>query len=140
MKNSFRLFSYGTIALLITAIIHTIGHFVPPQIKTTEQENFYKLHKTLKFEMDPLFDRTANELMNAFSLYLSVTLLIMFFVCRGVLRSSPPPLLIKNISLIIGLGMLAMTALSVVYAFSVPIILFAIIAILMLLSYSKTQV
>jgi len=140
MKNPYRLFSYGTFAILITAIIHTIGHFVPISIKTTEQENFYKQFETLKFEMDPLFDRTASEIMNAYSLYLAVCLLILFFICRGILRSSPPPLLIKNISLIIGVGMLILTALSVVYAFSPPIILFAIIAILMLLSFSKTEV
>ncbi len=140
MKNPYRLFSYGTIAILLTAIIHIIGHFIPVSIKTTEQENFMKQFESLKFEMDPFFDRSASEIMNAYSLYLAVCLLILFFICRGILRSSPPPLLIKNISLIIGVGMLLLTTLSVIYAFSPPIILFGIIAVLMLFSYNKTEV
>ena len=135
--NFRKIFHYGSWAMVITGLVHLMGHFSSPGFETEEKIELARLMEVLKFDMDPWFTRSMNELFNAFSLYLTVMLLTLGLINILVYRSNASDELIKKLSLVNLLGMLAMVALSIVYAFSIPIVLFGIAALLMLFAFIK---
>ncbi len=126
--------------MLLTASAHLIGHFQAPDTSTEEKKALVDSMNNVQFQMDSFFSRSILDLFNAFSLYFSVQLFLLALVCFVIVRSNPNQKLIKKLSLTILVGMLVLMALSFKYAFSVPIMLFLIIALLMTLSYFKVNV
>jgi len=137
--NQFRFFKWGTYAMIITGAAHLFGHFQAPNLSTPAQKNLYDLMSTVQFELDPMFTRSAMDVSNAFSLFLSMMLFLLFVACFIVLRSDPNPELIKKLSISIAVGMLGMVLISLLYGFSIPIILFTIIMTLMFISYFRIK-
>lgn len=135
-----KIFKWASWFMILTSIFHLIGHFAPPPLKNSDQEKLYSLMYNVPFELDPIFTRTAGNLYDAFSLFLSVMLFVLAFVNLTVLKYVRSKQGIKQIILLNALGMLAMLGLSITYTFSVPITLFAILFILMSLAYIKIPV
>lgn len=136
MANT-KYFKWASWAMITTGFIHLIGHFAPPDLDTPDKQKLYELMRDLQFQFDPWFSRSVMDLFDVFSLFLTVMLLTIglnnLIVSRQNLESSS----VKTLSMINFIGMMAMLILSFVYAFSVPIVLFAICANLMLVSYLK---
>lgn len=135
--KQFRLFTIGLYLILLTAIFHLIGHFQPPEISTPEQEQLINTIKDVKFQLDPWFERSVKDLLDAFSLFLTVLLIGIFAIGYIVLKSNPEHRVIKQLSISIFVIMLVMVLLSFKYAFSIPILCFTLIGLLMLTSYFR---
>ena len=135
-----RLLKYASWAMIFTAIAHFIGHFLPPELNTEEKQEMMRLMTTVQFELDTWFSRSVKDLFDAFSLFLTVMLLICGGICWLISSSSIVPInLIKKIALVGFIGMMTMTVLSIIYAFSIPIFLFFVITILLLLTYVQAN-
>lgn len=135
MKHRF--FRYGAIMMILTAIIHLLAHFMPPQLQSPEEQELYRLMNTLSFELDPWFSRTVQNLFDVFSLSLSALLFPYGLINLILHRRIQDDGLIKTLSLINAGGMILCTILSFFYLFSVPIALFAGCSILFLIAWQK---
>jgi len=132
-----RLFTWSSIFMIITGVIHLIGHFAPPDLSTKEKQEMYDSMHALQFQIDPMFSRTVMDFFNMFSLSLTVLIVSLGAVNYLVAKKTDSNALFRSLSLISLVGMLAMLFLSFKYAFSVPIGLFTILVVGFLLSYLK---
>jgi len=135
--NFRKLFHYGAWAMIVTGLIHLMGHFTPSDLSSPEKQELMDLMTGVKFSFDPWFSRSTKDLFDAFSLFLTVMLLTLGIVNIVIYRSNVSDKLIGNLSLVNFIGMAGMLALSFVYAFSVPISLFSICAVLMLVAWVR---
>jgi len=123
--------------MIVTGFIHLIGHFVPPQVDTKDKQKLLELMSDLQFQLDPWYSRSVSNLFDCFSLFLTVTLLTLGLNNLIVAKHKMELSTVKSMSLVCFVGMASAMILSLVYAFSIPIILFAICSALMMMSYMK---
>lgn len=137
-KTSYkRFFNLGAWCMIITGIAHLIGHFIPPDLDSPEKNQLFELMSSIEFQFDPWFNKTVLNLFDCFSLALSV-LIITLGLTNLIIGGQPiSKNALKTLSLINFIGMIILLALSIIYAFSVPIFFFSLCAIMMFISFFK---
>jgi len=74
--------------MIITGVIHLIDHFSTPDLDSADKLKLYELMNSIQFEFDPIFSRSAMNLFDAFSLFLTVMLLTLGIVNLLILKSA----------------------------------------------------
>jgi hypothetical protein len=117
-------FRVGALLVLLTAALHTWFHMQEsPEPKSDAERQLFDLMKTVKLDL-PGADRTMHELVDGFSLTMSVLLAL---VALLDLWFSVRDTSLRTVAAVNALGAAAMVVLSWQYFFLAPLVCFVLI-------------
>jgi hypothetical protein len=135
-----RLFSSASIATIVVAILHTVGHFSPAP---PNDERYTVLERTMRDYRIPLglgMEPSIYDIFRSLSLTMSVALLTIG--CLGLALAAYPDAtlrLLSRVAAVFTVTMVALTALYYVYRIPRPTITIAVVALLFGLSIRSTS-
>ncbi|NUO81444.1 hypothetical protein HUU05_15310 [candidate division KSB1 bacterium] len=128
-----RLFAAGAIGILLTAILHTLGHFSSPP---DEPALLAVLNAMSGYRLDMGMARpTIMEIHDSLSLTMTILLLVVGSLDLVVLGLAPDATrLLHALKIVNLLGIAGLVAVFVLYPIPPPMLCFAVVALLFLLS------
>src|SRR3989304_10143008 len=126
-KNVFW-FPLGSYAMMVTAALHTIGHFFGLPSPTNEtEETLLTLMTTYRIDFGGM-ERSMMDLMRGYSLTFAAALLFAGVMNLAVIRSQAAnPALIRTVTLIDVFYAAALLAVSMVYFIYPPLVLVGLV-------------
>ncbi len=132
-KRGNRLFAAGAIAILLTAILHTLGHFSDPP---ADPALIAVLHAMNGYRLEMGMARpTIMEIHDSLSLTMTILLLVLGSLDLVVLGLAPDATrLLRALKVVNLLGAAGLAVLFMVYPIPPPMFCFATVSLLFLLS------
>lgn len=134
LQRGYRLFAAGAIGLFVIALLHSLGHFSPPP---EDAALMAVLQAMSAYQLDMGLARPSlMAIYNSFSLGMTLFLLILGSMDLVVLRfAHEAEGLLRAMKLVNLIGVSALVALFGYYRIPPPLITFAIVDVLFLLSF-----
>jgi len=134
-KRGNRLFAAGSIGLIITSILHTIGHFAPPPVNDPALAAVDGAMRAFRFDLGFGMHPSIMDVFESLSLTMSITVLFLgIYNLTTLSLAGNNPRLVRRLTLLNVLGVGALVALYAFYRIPPPLICFAIVEILFLLA------
>lgn len=137
MKRTTSWLTAATVVQFLTALMHSLSLIQTPVATNSSEQQLFKLMHHYRFDFGMGFERSTNDLMQAFSISFLLFLLFSATVNCWLILSKAPVKMLRGISLINVLFYFICTIVMWQFTFLLPVLFLAVITLFLTIAFLR---